>query len=251
MMRTPRTAFGPGFSLAIVRRPCASSAIGRDAPDGLAGARQEHVEDRQRAADLAGAQVGLHLLGDEEAEAQDRAQRALDIVERGGDAAARQPRQVRHRARPAPARSARRSSPSNRTRWRRGSPGPTEHVEHGRLAAPPDWLRPRRGSSRAGAVRAGRRRRRRIWHGAARPDPGQRHQRRVGRRLHAGEEFRGVVGRVRIGANGKHGRKQHGGSKGRSLVSKCSMFIRDLRMRPRGLDLPACGTRRKSAGLKT
>ena len=61
-----------------------------DVADGLSRARQEDIQDRQRAADLPGAQVGLHLLGDEEAEAQDRAQRMFDIVERGPDAAARQ-----------------------------------------------------------------------------------------------------------------------------------------------------------------
>ena len=53
-----------------------------DAPQSHARARQEHVEDRQGAADLARLQIGLHLLGDEEAEAQDRTERALDIVER-------------------------------------------------------------------------------------------------------------------------------------------------------------------------
>ena len=98
MMRAPRAAFGPGFSLAKYVAPVVVQRDRTDAPDGLARARQEHVEDRQGAADLAGLQIGLHLLGDEEAEAQDRAQRTLDVVERRRDAAARQSRQIRHRA---------------------------------------------------------------------------------------------------------------------------------------------------------
>ncbi len=68
-----------------------------DVADGLAGAREEDIEDRQGAVDLVGVQVDLHLLGDEEGEAQDRAERALDIVERGADRTARQPRQIGHR----------------------------------------------------------------------------------------------------------------------------------------------------------
>src|SRR6516162_10533302 len=45
----------------------------RDLANGLSRARKEHVEDRQRARDLPGMQIHLHMLGDEEAEAQDRA----------------------------------------------------------------------------------------------------------------------------------------------------------------------------------
>ena len=79
-----------GIFVTEIGRALSSSAIGRDAADGLARARQEHIEDRQRAADLAGMQINLHLLGDEEGEVQDRRDRTLDVVERSADAAARQ-----------------------------------------------------------------------------------------------------------------------------------------------------------------
>ena len=169
-MRTPRTAFGPAFSPAKYAAPLSSSAIGLTLLHGLARARQEHVEDRQGAADLARLQIGLHLLGDEEAEAQDRTQRALDIVERGRDAAARQSRQVGHRAdRLERAQHVGRRLGIERVRVEKVRAG--EHVEHGRLAAPPDWCPPRRGSATSGAARAARTRCRRIWRGVARPAP--------------------------------------------------------------------------------
>ena len=160
-MRVPRGAFGAGILVAGLDLPFGVERDRRDALDGLAGARQEHVEDRQRAADLAGAQVALHLLGDEEAEAQDRAQRVLDIVERRANDAARQFGQVGHLPRTAPARPARKWSPSDRRRWRRGSPAPRTCRTWSAWARR-DGSPTRRGFSRAGAARAGRRRCRRI-----------------------------------------------------------------------------------------
>ena len=45
-----------------------------DVADSLPRARQKHIKDRQGAADLSGAQIVLHQLGDEKAVAQDRTQ---------------------------------------------------------------------------------------------------------------------------------------------------------------------------------
>ena len=169
MMRAPRTAFAPGFSLPKYGTALVVERDRTDVLDGLARARQEHVEDRQGAADLPGMQIGLHLLGDEEAEAQDRAQRALDVVERSAD---RRRAAISSDPAPnpaAPARSARRSSPSNRTRRRRESPG-LRTCRTWSAAAPPDWCPTRRGSSKAAAARAARTPYRRIWRDAARTD---------------------------------------------------------------------------------
>jgi len=60
----------------------------RDAADGLSRARQEHIEDRQRAADFAFMQIDLHLLGDEEAEAQESRRASARHCERGCNGAA-------------------------------------------------------------------------------------------------------------------------------------------------------------------
>ena len=50
--------------------------------DGLAGARQEHIEDRQRPVDRPVRQLRLHVVGDEEAVVHERADRALDVLQR-------------------------------------------------------------------------------------------------------------------------------------------------------------------------
>jgi 3-keto-L-gulonate-6-phosphate decarboxylase len=62
-------------------------SVGVEAPeahvvDGLAGPRQKHIEDRQRPVDRPLVQLRLHVPGDEEAEAEQRTQRTLEISQR-------------------------------------------------------------------------------------------------------------------------------------------------------------------------
>ena len=115
-------------------------------------------------------QIGLHLLGDEEAEAQDRAQRALDIVKRGADAAARQFGQVRHRAH----RLQRAQHIGRRLGIERvgvEEVRSAEHVEHGRPRRRQIGVRPGPDFRKLALLELRRRRCRRIWRAAARTDP--------------------------------------------------------------------------------
>ena len=147
-------------------------------------------------------QIGFHLLGDEEAEAQDRTQRALDIVERRRDTAVRQSRKVRHRAdRLKRTQHIGRCLGMERVRIEKVRPG--EHVEHGRPrrgqigirpGADPRHLAllelPERGVEKSGVTLPGRL-------------LGQRRERQIRRRHHAGQKFRGIVQPLRFA----HGRE--------------------------------------------
>ena len=158
--------------------------------------------------------------------------------------------QVRHRARPAPARSAHRSSPWNRTRSRRESPGPRT-CRTWSAAARPDWYPTRRGSSRAGAARAA-------------PNAVSKN---LAWRCQAGSLVSGVSGEsadgimparnfavsstvaVSAARDGSRGREQHDGSKRHRSQGMQHVHSRPA-MRPRDPDPAACGRRRKSGDLK-
>ena len=189
----------------------------RDGADRLARAGQEHIEDRQGAVDLAGAQIGFHLLGDEKAEAQDRTQRTLDAVECRANATARQFREIRHRARRLQcAQHIGRCLAVERVGVEEVRP--RKHVEHGRPRCGQIDVRP--GADLRQLPLLELRERRIEEFGVALPGriSGQRRQRRVGRRHHAGEKSRGVVrGRGVGGADRKQRREQHHRRKGRHL----------------------------------
>jgi len=67
-----------------------------DVMDGLTGPREENIENRQRAVDLSSAELGLHILGNEEGQVQNRTKRTFQISQRLIDAAARQAGQLRN-----------------------------------------------------------------------------------------------------------------------------------------------------------
>ncbi len=66
--------------------------------DGLAGASQEHIEDRQGAAQLTRIQVGAHVAGDEVAAAEQRADGAADALQIPCEKTGAQGQRVRLRA---------------------------------------------------------------------------------------------------------------------------------------------------------
>ena len=194
-------------------------------------------------------QIDLHLLGDEEAEVQDRTQRVLDIVERSTDAAARQFRQIGHRAR----RLQRAQHIGRRLgiecigveKVRAG-----EHVEHGRPRRRQIGLRPGADLRKLALLELRERGIEEFCVALPGRIPGQRRQRRVRRRHHAGEEFRGIVRRCRVGgATRRRGREQAGGSKHRNSHRLHHVSFATRRC-GRGTRLPACGKPRKSKVLK-
>ena len=196
----------------------------------LARARQEHVEDRQRAAELAGAQVDLHLLGDEKGEAQDRAERTLDIVECGADAAARQFRQIGHRTD--------RLERAQHIGRRLGIEGvgveevrAREHVEHGRPRRGQIGVRPGADLRQLALLELRERAHRRIWRGAARPDPWS----AASAANPPTAAFPPGTARYRRrsrfgGARRQHGREQHGSSDCRDFQGLKHLYSRPGRM---------------------
>src|SRR5262245_55421350 len=62
--------------------------------DGLPGAGEKDIKQRQRASEPAARELGFHLLGDEEAEIQHRVERALEVAQLIPERAAGQVREV-------------------------------------------------------------------------------------------------------------------------------------------------------------
>ena len=137
-------------------------------------------------------QIDLHHLGDEEAEAQDRTHRAFDIVERGADPGARQPRQIGHRAR----RLQRAQYIGRGIRVERvgvEEVRPREHVEHRRPGRGQIGGRPGADLRQLMLLELAERGVEEFGVALPRGIPGQRRQRGIGRRRHARQEQRGIV----------------------------------------------------------
>ena len=160
--------------------------------DGLAGARQEHIQDRQRAVDRPGGQLRLHVFGDEEAQVEDRGQRALHIAQAGIHGAARKTGQLRHVA---DRLEAAQHIGRGRREKRRGVEEirAAEHVQHGVVLLRQVLLGEGAHLRQRAGVLAGEDRIEEAR--VLRPARifGQCRQRRARRRRQAGEEARGIV----------------------------------------------------------
>ena len=203
-----------GIFVGEMRSPLVVERDQIDLADGLPRARQKNIKDRQGAADLPGVQIDLHQLGDEEAEAQDRAQRALDIVERGSDTTPRQFREIGHRTdRLERAQYVGRGLGIKRVRVQEIRTA--EHVKHRRPRRSQIGVRPAADFRKLALLKLGERRIEEP--GVALPGRilRQRRQRRIRRWRHPRKETRGVVGGHSVGgAPSSRGCEEHGCSNG-------------------------------------
>ncbi len=211
----PPRYVGAGIFVGEVCGPLVVERDQADIADGLSRARQEDIQQRQGAADRSGLQVGLHLLGNEKTETQDRTERLLDVVKVGPDTAARHFRQIRH----LPDRLERAQHIGHSLRVKRvriEEVGAAEHVEHGRPRRGQIGVRPGSDFRKLALLQLPERAIEEFGVPLPRRLIRQRRQRRIRRWRHPGQETRGIVRGHGVGrARERRGCEQYGRSHGR------------------------------------
>ena len=164
---------------------------------GLAGSRHEHKKDRERPVNRSAAQLGLHFQRNEEAVAEQRPHRSLEISQCAVDRLMAKTGQLRNFARRLQAgQNVCRSAGKERSRIKKI--GTAEHVQHGVMLVGQVLPRECPDFRKRGAVLAREYRIQIAGVLLPRRILGKRLERRTGRGWQPGQESCGIVGRCRL-----------------------------------------------------